>query len=132
MKMRETRMRMIRASPIVGVYHVCAKKTPANLECGEVQIDAPTDAATGAVRKSAGQKCYLRRYIYRGGKSAWQQNKVNTCTNNYPFLQSQNLELLLEVNMASRAKSGSSALQIAFTAPKFRASIRDALRSSNT
>jgi hypothetical protein len=44
-------------------------------------------------------------------------------TNNYPFLQSQNLELLLEINMTSRAKHGSSALQSAFTEPKFRAKI---------
>jgi hypothetical protein len=47
--------------------------------------------------------------------------------NNYLFLQPKHLELLIEVNMASRAKHGSSALQSAFTAPKFRATAGDAL-----
>jgi hypothetical protein len=82
--------------------------------------------------------------MYRAEKSVRQKNKANARTNNYPFLQPQNLELLLEVNMASRAKHGSSALQSYraeksvrqknkanartsnypfFTAPKFRASV---------
>jgi hypothetical protein len=52
-----------------------------------------------------------------------------TRKNNYLFLQPQHLELLLEVNMASRAKHGWSALQSAFTAPKFSASVGDALTS---
>jgi hypothetical protein len=43
------------------------------------------------------------------------------------FLEPQNLELLLEVNMASHAKSGSSTLQTVFTAPKFRATVGNAL-----
>jgi hypothetical protein len=47
--------------------------------------------------------------------------------NNYPFLQPKHLELLMEVNMASRAKHGWSALQSAFTAPKFSATAGDAL-----
>jgi hypothetical protein len=67
----------------------------------EAQIDAPTDAATGAVRKSTGQKRYLGHYMYRAGKSARQKNKANARTNNYPF----------------------------FTAPKFRASVGEALRT---
>jgi hypothetical protein len=41
--------------------------------------------------------------------------------NNYLFLQPKHLELLMMVNMASRAKHGWSALQSVFTAPKFRA-----------
>jgi hypothetical protein len=49
--------------------------------------------------------------------------------NNNPFLQPKHLELLVEVNMASRAKYGWSALQSAFTAPKFSATARDALTS---
>jgi hypothetical protein len=48
--------------------------------------------------------------------------------NNYLFLQPKHLELLVEVNMASCAKHGWSALQSAFTAPKFRATAGDALR----
>jgi hypothetical protein len=48
--------------------------------------------------------------------------------NNYLFLQPKHLELLVEVNMASRAKHGWSALQSAFTVPKFRATAGDALR----
>jgi hypothetical protein len=47
--------------------------------------------------------------------------------NNYPFLQPKHLELLVEVNMASRAKHGWSALQSTFTAPKFSATVGDAL-----
>jgi hypothetical protein len=47
--------------------------------------------------------------------------------NNYLFLQPKHLELLVEVNMASRAKHEWSALQSAFTAPKFRATAGDAL-----
>jgi hypothetical protein len=47
--------------------------------------------------------------------------------NNYPFLQPKHLELLVEVNMASCAKHGWSALQSAFTAPKFSATAGDAL-----
>jgi hypothetical protein len=46
--------------------------------------------------------------------------------NNYPFLQPKHLELLVEVNMTSRAKYGWSALQSAFTAPKFSATAGDA------
>jgi hypothetical protein len=48
--------------------------------------------------------------------------------NNYPFLWPKHLELLVEVNMASCAKHGWSALQSAFTAPKFSATAGDALR----
>jgi hypothetical protein len=51
-----------------------------------------------------------------------------TRRNNYPFLQPKHLELLVEVNMASRPKHGWSALQSAFTAPKFRATAGDALK----
>jgi hypothetical protein len=47
--------------------------------------------------------------------------------NNYPVLQLQNLELLLEENMASHAKHVWSVLQSSFTAPKFSASVGDAL-----
>jgi hypothetical protein len=47
--------------------------------------------------------------------------------NNYPFLQPKHLELLVEVNIASHAKHGWSALQSAFTAPKFSATAGDAL-----
>jgi hypothetical protein len=54
---------------------------------GEVQIVAPTDAATGAVRKSAGQKRYLGRYMYSAGKSPRQKYKANARTNSYSFLQ---------------------------------------------
>jgi hypothetical protein len=49
--------------------------------------------------------------------------------NNYQFLQPQNLELLLEENIASRTKHEWSALQSAFTAPKFSATVGDALMS---
>jgi hypothetical protein len=42
-------------------------------------------------------------------------------TNNYLFLQPKNLEFLLEMNMALRAKHRSSVLQSAFMVPKFRA-----------
>jgi hypothetical protein len=83
-----------------------------------VQIGAPTDAATGAVKWSAGQK----RYPLRMERAAQITRK-----HNYLFLQPQHLELLLEVNMASRAKHGWSVLQSAFTAPKFSASVGDAL-----
>jgi hypothetical protein len=38
--------------------------------------------------------------------------------NNYPFLQPKHLELLVEVNMTSRAKYGWSALQSAFYSAK--------------
>jgi hypothetical protein len=50
--------------------------------------------------------------------------------NNYPFLQPKHLELLVEVNMALRAKHGWSALQSTFTASKFSATAGDALRSA--
>jgi hypothetical protein len=66
---------------------VSVLKNLTNLERGEAQIDAPAGTATDTVRKSAGQKCYLGRYIYSAGRSVWQKNKTNTCTNNYPFLQ---------------------------------------------
>jgi hypothetical protein len=49
------------------------------------------------------------------------------CRNNYSFLQPKHLELLMEVNMASRPKHGWNTLQSAFTAPKFRATVGDAL-----
>jgi hypothetical protein len=51
-----------------------------------------------------------------------------TRRNNYPFLQPKHLELLVEVNMTSRAKHEWSALQSAFTAPKFSATVGDALK----
>jgi hypothetical protein len=54
-----------------------------------------------------------------------------TRRNNYPFLQPQHLELLLEVNMASCAKHRWSALQSAFTTPKFSASVGDALMTAS-
>jgi hypothetical protein len=47
--------------------------------------------------------------------------------NNYLFLQPQHLELLLEVNMALRVKHGWSALQSAFTASKFSATVRESI-----
>jgi hypothetical protein len=47
--------------------------------------------------------------------------------NDYQFLQPQNLELLLKENIASRTKHEWSALQNDFTAPKFSATVRDAL-----
>jgi hypothetical protein len=72
-----------------------ALKKTANL-AREAQIDTPTDAATDTVRKSAGAKRYLGRYMYSAGRSARQKNKANVCTNNYPFLQPQNLELYIE------------------------------------
>jgi hypothetical protein len=62
------------------------------------QSDAPTGGVTGAVKYSLRQKCYVVHYIYRVGKSALR--------NNYGFLQLQDLEFLLEVNMPSRAKHG--------------------------
>jgi hypothetical protein len=91
----------------------------------EVQIGAPTDAATGAVKLSAGQKRYLVHYIYRSRWSA--RHKLHASTTTY-FYSPNILELLLEVNMASRAKHGWSALQSAFTASKFSASAEDALK----
>jgi hypothetical protein len=56
----------------------------------------------------------------------WHKSRAPTTL----FLQLQNLDLLLEVNMASRAKHGSSVLQSVFTAPKFRAFVGDALTFS--
>jgi hypothetical protein len=52
--------------------------------------------------------------------------------NNYPFLQPKHLELLVKVNMTSRIKYGWSALQNAFTAPKFSTTTRDALKVEYT
>jgi hypothetical protein len=57
-------------------------------------------------------------YIYRVGKNV---------PNNYPVLQLQNLELLVEAIMASRAEHEWSALQSAFTTPKFSMTVGDAL-----
>jgi hypothetical protein len=51
--------------------------------------------------------------------------------NNYPFLQLKHLELLVEMNIASRAKHGWSALQNAFTTSKFSAAVGDAIRSND-
>jgi hypothetical protein len=67
--------------------------------------------------------------MYNVGKSARHKKKANTRTNNYLFLQPKNLEHVLVVNMASRAKSESSAQQTAFTTLKFRASVGDAIRA---
>jgi hypothetical protein len=50
--------------------------------------------------------------------------------NNYQLLQPRNLELLLEGNIASRTKHEWNALQSVFTAPKFNATVGDALRPS--
>jgi hypothetical protein len=52
------------------------------------------------------------------------------CKNNYLFLQRQHLELLLEVNMASRVKHEWSALQSVFTASKFSVSVGYALMTN--
>jgi hypothetical protein len=50
--------------------------------------------------------------------------------NNYLFLQPKHLELLVEVNMTSRAKYGWSTLQNAFTTSKFSATAGDALSAA--
>jgi hypothetical protein len=65
-------------------------------------------------------------YIYRTEWSARDKLRAGTTTH---FLQPKHLELLVEVNMASRAKHGWSALQSAFTAPKFSATAGDALNA---
>jgi hypothetical protein len=75
-------------------------------------------------------KCYIIHYISSSGKSARQTYNANAYSKNCYFLEPQCLELLLEVNMALHPKSGSRALQTVFTAPKFRASVGDALRAS--
>jgi hypothetical protein len=72
--------------------------------------------------KALSRALYLPRRMERAAQI--------TRRNNYLFLQPQHLELLLEVNMASRAKHGWSALQSVFTAPKFSASVGDALRAT--
>jgi hypothetical protein len=69
--------------------------------------------------KALSRALYLPRQMERAAQIARR--------NNYLFLQPKHLELLVEVNMASRAKHGWSALQSAFTAPKFRATAGDAL-----
>jgi hypothetical protein len=51
----------------------------------EAQIDALIDAATGAIRWSARQKCYLALYIYRAGKSAQHKSRAETTTYFYNF-----------------------------------------------
>jgi hypothetical protein len=48
-----------------------------------VQIDAPTDAATVAVKWSVGQKRYLVHYIYRTGWSARHKLHAGTITHFY-------------------------------------------------
>jgi hypothetical protein len=50
-----------------------------------------------------------------------------TRRNNYTFSQPKYLELLVEVNITSRPKHGWSVLQSAFTVPKFRTTVGDAL-----
>jgi hypothetical protein len=68
-----------------------------------VQIDALTDAATGAVKMVRRAKALSRAlYLLRRMKRAAQIARRN----NYPFLQPKHLELLVEVNMTSRAKHG--------------------------
>jgi hypothetical protein len=69
--------------------------------------------------KALSRALYLLRRMKRAAQIARR--------NNYPFLQPKHLELMVEVNMASRAKHGWSALQSAFTAPKFSATAQDAL-----
>jgi hypothetical protein len=68
--------------------------------------------------KALSHALYLPRRMERAAQIA---------RNNYPFLQPKHLELLVEVNMASRPKHEWSALQSVFTAPKFRATAGDAL-----
>jgi hypothetical protein len=70
--------------------------------------------------KALSRALYLPRRIERAAQIARR--------NNYPFLQPKHLELLVKMNMASRAKHEWSALQIAFTAPKFSATAGDALK----
>jgi hypothetical protein len=58
-----------------------------------------------------------RRYMYSLGKSALQKNKASA--HQLPsFLHLQNLEVLLKLDMTSRAKSRSSALQTGFYSAK--------------
>jgi hypothetical protein len=69
--------------------------------------------------KALSRALYLPRRIERAAQIARR--------NNYPFLQPKHLELLMKVNMTSRAKHEWSALQSAFTAPKFSATAGHAL-----
>jgi hypothetical protein len=82
---------------------------------------------TGALKQSAWQNA-ISGTIYPALERARGKHTTRTHTTKTSyFLEPQCLDLLLEVNMASRPKSGSSALQTIFTAPKFRASVGDAL-----
>jgi hypothetical protein len=73
----------IRASPTVAVTGAVSKKVTSLARGGGAQIDAPTDAATGAVKLGAGQKRYLVHYIYRTGWSARHKLRAGTTTHFY-------------------------------------------------
>jgi hypothetical protein len=82
---------------------------------------------TGALKHSAWQNA-ISGTIYSALERARGKHTTRTrAPTTIHFLEPQHLELLLEVNMASRTKSGSSALQTVFTAPTFRATVGDAL-----
>jgi hypothetical protein len=86
---------------------------------------------TGALKHSAWQNA-TSGTIYSALERARDKHTTRTrAPTTIHFLEPQHLELLLEVNMASRTKSGSSALQTVFTAPTFRATVGDALRASS-
>jgi hypothetical protein len=75
---------------------------------------------TGALKQSAWQNA-IQGTIYSALESARGKHTTRTYTpKTIYFLQPQCLELLLEVNIISRPKDGSSALQTVFTTLKFR------------
>jgi hypothetical protein len=115
-----------RASPTGVVYRLCAKKD-ASLARGRIMV-LQQRLQTSALKQSAWRNA-IQGTIYSALENARGKHTTQTYTpKTIYFLEPQGLELLLEVNMALRPKSGSSALQTVFTAPKFKASVGDALK----
>jgi hypothetical protein len=84
------------------------------LQTGALKQRAQQNAISGAI--------YLAQKRARGKIQRERENQLLS------IFTRQNLELLLEVDIASRAKSGFSALQTTFIASKFRAFVENALR----
>jgi hypothetical protein len=119
----------LRASPTGAVYRVCAKKD-ASLARERLMV-LQQGLQTGTLKQSAWQNA-ISCTIYPALERARGKHTTRTrAPTTIHFLEPKNLELLLEMNMASRAKSRSSAPQNVFTAPKFRATVGDAFNLAN-
>jgi hypothetical protein len=89
----------------------------------EAYIGVPTGLQTGVLKQSARQNP-ISDAKYPAQRRARGKHITRTrAPTTIHFLEPQNLELLLEINMASRSKNEYSALQTGYTSSNFRATV---------